>query len=160
MIVLGIGHASHVLNTGALAEQGVEYLGRHPFRTLGAAVSFLLLSFLFAYLAARVVHHKKAAALEPGATGWTGALWASRPDNNHAVMATVELKDGRRLAGLVKAFTIEADDNRELTLAGEIYASPLAGQPLKRTKDTFVVLREDQITLVAGQYVDMGRPMT
>jgi hypothetical protein len=69
-------------------------------------------------------------------------------------LLTVELKDGRRVVGVARSFTYEFADNRELALRSPLAVQLRADTPLIDSDDAFIVLRENEISSIAGRYVE------
>ena len=70
-----------------------------------------------------------------------------------AVSVQVELHDGRKLAGPLAAFSSAVEPNREIVLRRPIkVAGP--GTAVVDLRADFVTLREDQIAVLSGQYVN------
>lgn len=144
-----------VVDAGALADDPGRYLLFHPVRVLGPTLAAFGLSWAIAWVVAQLMFAKSEPMVDPAATVWGRTFWDSRPSEQHVVVATVELKDRRRVAGQLSGFSIELEDSRELALARPIAAS-LPGQPLVEVEDDFVILREEQIASIAGNYVLPG----
>ncbi|HWB70047.1 MAG TPA: DUF6338 family protein, partial [Solirubrobacterales bacterium] len=67
---------------------------------------------------------------------------------------TVELNDGRWIAGAYRKATVERDENRELCLQQPLGMAARAGAPmLPESDDEFVILREKEIRLIKGRYL-------
>ena len=107
-----------------------------------------------ALLAARIVFAKRESVFEPGATTWRSLFFDKRPPSKPLVVTTLELKDGRRLAGRIGSFTAELEDSRELGLVGPLFASPNGRARLEPMGGDFIVLREEQIATITGVYVE------
>jgi Family of unknown function (DUF6338) len=91
-------------------------------------------------------------------SGWYAAFERMLPAN-HGIKATVELLDGRKISGIIQAFTAEQGpvDERELTLvksndAAMSVESP-GGGPVATLAEDFVVLRGSDIRYVAASFV-------
>jgi hypothetical protein len=65
---------------------------------------------------------------------------------------TIELRDGRKCAGVLAGFTSQLDESRELALVAPIAMTPQKGGALVKTRDAFLLLREQDILYVAGRY--------
>jgi len=87
-------------------------------------------------------------------SGWYSAFERGLPQR-HGIVATVELDNGRAVAGVVRAFTAEPTpvDDRELILAAPPGQSMLVrdttGQ-VQELVDQFLVVRGDQVRYITG----------
>jgi len=151
--VLGVARSKDWIDTAKLHEDAGGYLLAHPWRCFAAAVVFYALAYGLAYVSSTFFLRKSTAAIVPGATGWTQAMRASLPQGK-AVSAMVELRDGRKLAGVVASFTSAEKENRELVLRKPIKASAGPGRNEVELSADFIALREEQIALVSGRYVN------
>jgi hypothetical protein len=151
--VLGVAHSKGWIDTAKLHEDAGGYLLAEPWRCFAAAIVFYTLAYGLAYAASRFFLRKSTAAIVPGATGWTQAMRASLPKDK-AVSAMVELRDGRKLAGVVASFTSAEKENRELVLRRPIKASGGPGRGEVELSADFITLREEQIVLFSGRYVN------
>jgi hypothetical protein len=130
------------------------YVLNEPAKFFASAIGFYVLAYSLAFLASVFVYRDDRAVIEPGATGWLRAMWVDLPDAQKPPVITVELKDGRKIAGGLRSFTAAPDENREIVLARPLVATAgPKGSPVKLNED-FVVLREDQIAVVSGVYGD------
>jgi hypothetical protein len=155
MLVLGLVRVKHFVDPSVLSAEGPRYLVRHPFRGFGGLAAMFALSSAMAFFLARVLHRSQADHLETGTSVWYRVLWKGRPTQNHLPLITVDLKDGRRVVGVLRTFTASVEENRELALSKPIAAGIPANGPLQRTKDEFVILREEEIASVSGVYRDL-----
>jgi hypothetical protein len=153
MVVLGVGRWWGVIKASSLARDPGTYLLLHPFRGLGSVLAMFILSCVAAWIAARAVFVRRESVFEPAGTAWGKVMWEDRPTPSHVVLATVELKDGRRVAGVVRSFTAELAANRELALTRPLGAQLDAGKPMLEIDDDFILLREEQIVSIAGRYI-------
>ena len=141
-------------NRAALIEGAGRYLVFHPGRLGLTLLIVLVVSYGLAWLTARYAPGRGAEVFAD--SGWYGALERKLP-KNHGVVATVELQDGRTIAGVVRAFTAEPTpvDDRELMLAASGESPMLVRMPDGRVtsiNDQFVLLRGDQIRYITGEY--------
>jgi hypothetical protein len=153
MVVLGIGRWWSVIKASSLARDPGTYLLLHPFRGLGSVLATFSLSCVLAWIAARAVFKSQESVFHPAGTSWAKVMWEDLPSASHRVLVTVELKDGRRVVGVVRSFTAELAANRELALTPPIGAQFAAGKELIQIDDDFILLREEQIVSIAGRYV-------
>lgn len=136
-----------------LLEDPAAYIFAEPVRIFTAALAFYGLTYGAALALALAAYRGSTAAIQPGVTGWAQAMWVNVPDKKKtAVKVTVELRDGRRIAGGLGSFTPGSEGNREIVLIKPLIAT--AGRDGRGTplKDDFVVLHEDQIAVVSGKY--------
>ncbi|MGH2942007.1 MAG: DUF6338 family protein [Solirubrobacteraceae bacterium] len=142
-----------VVDVSALLDDPGRYLLLHPARGLGPMLVTFGLSCVLAWAAGRLLFVRRESVFHPGSTAWIEAMWDARPSEGHFVLVTVELIDGRRVAGLVRGFTTELDDNREIALHRPIGAQANQNTKMVETGDDFLVLREKQIASIAGRYI-------
>ena len=154
--VLGVAHSKGWIDTAKLHQDAGGYLLAEPWRCFAVAAIFYALAYGLAYAASRFFLRKSTAAIVPGATGWTQAMRASLPEGK-AVSAMVELRDGRKLAGVVASFTSAEKENRELVLRKPIKASSGPSGGAVELNADFITLREEQIALLSGRYVNTGK---
>jgi hypothetical protein len=127
------------------------YIGHHPLRLLWLVSVALLVAYAIAYLAARITHRGKHESIRPGSSGWTEAMFNMCP-KGYATIAAVELRDGRRVEGVLRAhMSTPGDENRELYLVAPIRVQPLHGSVTSLT-DSFILLREKDILAIGGEY--------
>lgn len=151
MVVLGVAATWWgTLDSKAFADDPGTYVLLHPFRGLGPVLAMLTLSCLLAWLAALVVFARRESVFEPGGSVWAQVLWHDLPKPNHLPLLTVELKDGRRVIGVARSFTYEFTESRELALGSPLAVQLRADKPLINSDDAFIVLRENEISSIAG----------
>ena len=154
MIVLGAARWVDVIDTPAFIDDPGRYVLLHPFRSVGPLLVTFVLSSGLAHLLARAVFAKSESVFEPAGSAWARMIYDDRPTNDHHVILTVEMKDGRYLIGLVRTFTAELDGARELALTQPIGVAAGPGAPVIRLDDRdFMLIREEQIAHLAGTYV-------
>jgi hypothetical protein len=150
--VVALTKWSAVLDWRVLVEHPKQYLARHPFRLVGPLATALLLSYVVAYGLGLAMHARSAKVIHPGLTMWQQALWLDRPSEKHSTIATVELRDGRTVTGMVQGFTVQQVDHRELLLRAPLAVQRRAGANPEKLPDAFVIVREDELVYVAGRY--------
>lgn len=139
--------------TDELLEDPLAYLFAEPMCVFSAALAFYALAYGAAFTLASVVYRGSAAAIQPGVTGWAQAMWLNVPNKKEtAVKVTVELKDGRRIAGGLGGFTPGSEGNREIVLVQPLKGTAKQGGQGQVMTDDFVVLHEDQIAIISGVY--------
>jgi hypothetical protein len=158
MAVLSLGRWWEFLDTSALADDPARYLLTQPLPGLGSLLGIIALSCALASLAALVVFVTRESVFEPSGSTWVRAFYEDRPPDKPTVMATIELTDGRLLAGPVRSFSAQLDENRELALGAPLAASAGAGEPLSPVGGDFIVVREKQIAAITGRYLDPAQP--
>jgi hypothetical protein len=151
-IVLSIGKATGYLDTAALAADFNAYLLGSPAKTFSALVAFYAIAYLAAWCGA-AVRHRGAKDYRPDGSAWYDTFATSCPPKSIPFL-TVELNDGRWIAGAYRKATVERDENRELCLQRPLGAAAHAGAPmLPEDDDEFVILREKEIRLIKGRYL-------
>lgn len=150
--VLVVGKLTKLLNTGQLAEDFNSYLLTEPGRSFGSLIVFYGLAYFGAWAAA-TIRHRGDSDFRPDGSAWYQAFAQSCPADAVPFL-TVELKDGRWIAGAYKDATVERDDNRELCLQQPLGAAPRAGAQMRpEPNDEFVLLREEDIRQIKGRYL-------
>jgi hypothetical protein len=158
LAVVGVMNAVGALDPSRLAQDGSDYVIRHPLASLGAFIAILILGCLGAYCASRFVHHTKPKAILPGHSAWQMAFWHDRPEGN-AVWATVELMDGRQISGLLKTYGTEpASEERELVIEAPIGFRAAPSAKTVRLDEDFIVLRDSRLAYISGRYLDPNNP--
>ena len=152
-IVLGAARFHGFIDTAALHNDAAGYLLAHSWRCLAAAAAFYALAYGIAFAASLLIHRQTSGVIEPGATGWTRAM-RSRVPPKKAVRVMAELNDGRKVAGVVTDFSSAPEQNREVVLGAPIVATIGRSDETVLVGADFLALREDQITLLSGRYVD------
>jgi hypothetical protein len=128
-----------------------------PGRVIGCALAALILSYVLADLAARLLYlvlsgkHSSGVGVYRQHTIWYDTLEENRP-KGYGVVATVEMLDGCQFLGSLVGFTPTDVDNRELALEGEIAIRRPGRNAERFTGGDFVLIREDQIKYVAGRF--------
>lgn len=159
VVALTAARATRLLpDRDALVDGAGRYLVFHPGRIGLALLIVIVTSYGLAWLVARYTPGRGAEVFPDSA--WWGAFERQLPAH-HGVVATVELRDGRTLAGVVQAFTAEPTpvDDRELTLSASAHAPMVvrtAEGQISQIDDQFVLLRGEEIRYIAGSY----RPLT
>jgi hypothetical protein len=153
---LGVGDLAGFLDLHDLATTPGDYLVENPGKAALALAIVFVVSYGLAALLATVPPGKGPRVFPD--SGWYAAFERKRP-KDHAIVATAELRDGRKLTGLVKAFTAEQMpvDERELTLERTSVSQmqvlmPGAEEAQALTED-FIVLRGSEIVYVAASFV-------
>jgi hypothetical protein len=152
-IVLILGRELNLIDPTGFADDPGTYVIEHPLRALGSLLAVFLLSCLLSWLAALAVFAKRAAVFEPAGSTWARMFHEDKPQDDTEVIATVELIDGRRLAGRVRSYTAQLEDDREIALKGLLGAAPSNTAPLQAMSCDFIIVRESQVATIAGVYL-------
>lgn len=113
------------------------------------ALVVLAVSCLLAASLARVLYGKLAANIYPNGTAWRQVFG----DLSKTVALTVELRDGRQVAGVVRGYTVSDEADRlELTLASPLSYRVGKGEA-KRLDGEFFVVEAGEIVYMAGKYI-------
>ena len=134
----------------ALAKHGTNYSIAHPASVAGLALGVLLGSFILAGVGARFTYRNLAASIRLH-SAWHEVL---RKQKEMSPYATVELRDGRVVAGPVAFYTVEETppDCRDLVLLRPIKAAPKVGGTFVDVADHRLVLRGSDIAALGVQY--------
>lgn len=159
LLVFGLGDATGLLAVQDLANHGWKVLTEDTWRWLAAFTLVLALSYGAVWASARA-RYRQVSGHDPAGAGWNRAFSDQRPADHYAV-ATAHFRDGVKITGYVLGWTSHLADSRELLL-GEALAiqGPNDAEP-RRMPRAFVLIREDDLLYLAGQYVprqDTGEP--
>jgi Family of unknown function (DUF6338) len=161
LVALMFGKLLSFLDVTALSNQTGQYVVRHPGHASLGVLVVLVVSYGLAWLVAANMPGRGARVYPDSA--WYAMLERRLPAE-HAIVATVELRDGRRITGLVRSFTAEQTpvDDREITLGRSEIDSmkvllPQAEQPTD-LGDDFIILRGGDIANLAARYVPLQPP--
>lgn len=152
-----IAQQTGLLDVGALLRHPGDYVRDSSGRVIGCALAALILSYVVADLAARLLYRVPSdkQSQERGVyrqhTIWYDALERNRP-NGCGVVATIEMADGCQFLGSLAGFTPTDVDNRELALEGKIAIRRPGREAELFTGGDFILIREDQVEYVAGRY--------
>ncbi|MGA8744326.1 MAG: DUF6338 family protein [Solirubrobacterales bacterium] len=151
-IVLSFSKASGFLDTNALADDFNSYLLTEPARSFTCLVAFYGLAYMAAWAVA-ALRHRGENDFKPDGSAWYQAFANGCPADSVPFL-TVELNDGRWIAGAYKKATVERDENRELCLQRPLGIAAKAGAPMEdEPHDDFVLLREKEIRQIKGRYM-------
>jgi hypothetical protein len=152
-LILTAVDATNWIVADDLLKDPTAYLFAEPVRVFSAALAFYALAYGAAFTLAVIVYRGSTAAIQPGVTGWAQAMWLEVPEKKTtAVKVTVELKDGRRIAGGLGGFTPGSEGNREIVLVPPLRGTAKQGGRGQPMADDFVVLHEEQIAVISGVY--------
>lgn len=149
--VLALADVTSFIDSRALALSPGTYLLTNAWRSLVVLATLLALAYGGTWVVACRIYGGDG-AVDPGGSSWWEAF--RRASAGRFVRVTVELRDGRRIAGQVGGFTAESVDNRELGLVAPIAAQAAPGAPARDLKDDFLLLREEDVAFIAGRYRD------
>jgi hypothetical protein len=155
VVALLVGKIVGFLDVDAIAKAPGHYLITHPEDLVFALVVVFLVSYGLAWLVATYAPGKGPRVFPD--SGWYAAFERMRPEG-HVIVATAEMRDGRKLTGLVQSFTAEQTptDDRELTLKRSTISSMQVLMPDGRQEDLnedFIILRGSEIVYVAASFV-------
>jgi hypothetical protein len=156
-VALIVGKQTGLLDVVALSRHPGNYLATHPARTGAALLVVLAVSYGAAWAVPRFAPGKGARVYPD--SGWYGAFERRLP-KGFGIVATVELKDGRSVAGAVSSFTAEQTpiDDRELVLAappGKAMAVRMPNGATSELNDQFILLRGDLVAYVSASYAPL-----
>jgi hypothetical protein len=142
--------ALHVIDVHQLSAYPHAYLAHHPLRLLWLVTLALGTAYGLTYLAVRVVYWGQPISIELG-TAWTQAFKAARdPGTGIFIYATVELRDGRKIEGVLRSHSTEVGDNRELLLGRPIQVRIGMGEP-EPIEDEILLLREVDVRTLSAK---------
>jgi hypothetical protein len=151
-IILVAGKATDFLDTDQLAADFNAYLLTEPARSFGSLVAFYGLAYFGAWVAANIAHHGDG-DFTPDGSAWYQAFAEACPADAVPFL-TIELCDGRWIAGAYQQATVERDDNRELCLRQPLGRAVAAGERMQPISgDEFILIRENDIRLIQGRYL-------
>jgi hypothetical protein len=108
---------------------------------------------LLVYKGIRYGKKPQRAGFSENATGWTQAMFNERPHEKSVVLAVIELVDGKKYSGVVRGFTAESAENREIRLTAPLAMTRTSDGLLERVDGLdFVLLRERDIRSITGRY--------
>lgn len=154
LLALTVGEATDLLDTSKLAEDPTRYVATEPLRSLVSLALVIGISYGGVWVVTTKMLHPGEPIISPGETAWYGVFHRMLPEH-HGVYATVELRDGRAVAGLVIAYTPEPEEPRELVLSkpadGSLWSRDEDGNAVE-LPDTFIVLQGADIAAISGRY--------
>ena len=158
LLALAFGEWSNLIEPSDLADHPGRYAVDEPLRSLGALSVALAISYGVVWFVTTQLIHRGKATIGPGESSWYAVFRRMLPDRR-GVYVTAELRDGRAVAGLAIAYTVDDRGPRELVLS-----APVNGTLWERTKDgaaiqlpdTFMVLQGDDVLSVSGRYTELG----
>jgi hypothetical protein len=158
LATLAIGDVTGLLNTRAIADAPATYAATEPARSLLGLGLVLALSYGTVALGTWLLLGRGRQVITPGETAWYAAFHRMLPAG-HGVYATLELRDGRAVAGLVVAYTPEFEERREIVLlrpvGGQLYERTPAGEA-RPLADTFMLIQGQDVLSIAGRYTPLA----
>jgi len=150
LVALLIARWTGRIDLHKLSKNGTEYTLTHPVPVFTLLLGVLAGSYLLAGVATLAFQRKARATLRPHSV-WYELL---RRQEAGRAFATVELRDGRVVAGPVAYYTVEEapPDCRELVLMSPIRARGGPGAPFVDVADDRLVLRASDIAALSVKY--------
>jgi hypothetical protein len=154
LAVLALSDVTGLLDTVALTHEASDYLVTHPARVLATGALVGLVSYGSVWAAVSWAYRGSTAEIRQS-NAYFSAAEDERPAD-HGVLATVELRDGRAVTGVLRAFNFyDATREGELLLTapldGKIECRALDGST-SAISDGFVVFDLKDVLYLAGQY--------
>lgn len=165
LFTVGVGDATGFLDADALRRDATTYILAEPLRVLLALTVVLALSYGTVWLLTTQLIHRGAPTISPGETAWYAAFHRLLPEE-HGAYVTVELRDGRAVAGIVIVigYTPDTDEPREILLSRPLRSNLWlrgADGTVTALPDAFLILQSPDIFMIGGRYAptaDGGRP--
>lgn len=161
LLVSFIAQITGWVDVGALIDEPQSYASDETARIILAAFAVLVLSHVVADTTARKLYPKIPAQDADRLGGfaatsaWHQHFWTNRPSKTHGSTALVVLANGVGISGEVATFTADPNaENRELVLRPPIFIRGSSGGGSVEFTGDFVLIREDQISFIAGRYVE------
>ena len=158
LLTLGLAEDIGFLNSGAIRHDALAYTVAEPLRVLASLALVILISYGLVWIIAKVLL-RGGTEISPGETGWYAAFHRMLPDQ-HGAYVTVELRDGRAIAGLVVGYTPDNDEPREILLTspagGSLWLREEPSGPAHALPDSFIALQSPDILTVSGRYTPLA----
>lgn len=141
------------MNLHALAKHGTDYALTHLSSVAALLFAVLIGSFILAATSSLAVHRNLPSSIHLH-SAWHEVL--RRQKGGKSPYATVELRDGRVVAGPVAFYTVEEapPECRDIVLLRPIRAAPKVGQDFVEVNDHRLVLRGSDIAALGIQYFE------
>jgi hypothetical protein len=153
ILVLLLARETSWLEPKALADSTTIYVLRNPLRAPVAFATVFVLGYAGAAAAAHLIYRRKNPLIQPGLAPWHRVFLQDRPGNESSVFVTVHMRDGKRIAGALGAYTLEHAENREVALVAPIAIQEDEAQQATVARESFVVLREADVLYMTGHYI-------
>lgn len=145
------------IDAAAVERDAGRYVLEQPLRVLLVLGSTLVLSHVVVWtVTTKIAYRGKPREIQPGGSMWYAAFRSLVPEG-HGTLVTIERKDGSALTGLLGSATADESPSREiLVIAPEnrpIYARASRNSVAQGLSDTFVIIRAEDIDLIAGVYL-------
>lgn len=139
-----------ILDAHALVQAPRAYAAEHAVGVSVGVFGYLALSNSLGYLlATRVFFRDSEQAVRPGHSAWTTDLVT--PPENGSILASVALRNGMQVHGLVSSVVSDDSENRELALKRPIAIQPDAKSEVTEVNADVLVLRERDISFIVGR---------
>lgn len=151
LLVLAVTETADFADGDRLVSAPADYVVDSPLRVLGLLLTAGVLANGGAALVAVLMHRGSEASIKPGYSAWHFLL--ADEVGVHRKYATVELRDGRSVAGWVAAYTVEpADpDKRELILSTPLRVKKSSDGQFELMLDDGIILQGADIVAISVQ---------
>jgi hypothetical protein len=151
-IALFVFRELDVIVPAALERDGTGYLLLHPLRAFLVLAGAATASLALAWIAARIVYRGDPPSQRPGTT-WRQVLGANK---DRAAVATVALRSGRLIQGVILAYELHPPtEPRDIALGQPLFVVDAATASTTRLFGDALVLSEGEIEWIS---VDYARP--
>lgn len=167
LIVLLVGEAIGGIDSEQLVADRFTYVIREPGTSLLALVAFLIVSYgstaVIAYLRYTPfdVKREHRREIHPADDPWFKAFSRDAP-SDHTAAVTLGMRDGRRIDGILSAFSMEDSGRRGIVLAppigGHITVAESVEAERKSLKSDRLVLDEDDVREIFVRYFPLDAP--
>jgi hypothetical protein len=150
MVGLIVAHWLGWVDLSRLGSGGTDYALTHPARVFSLALAVFAASLLASWRLSVVLHRGLPATLHQHSV-WHQLM---RRQEEGAAFATVELRDGRTVAGPVAYYTVQeaSPEDRELVLIAPIRARRNDDADYEPVTDSRVVLRASDMVALSVKY--------
>ena len=150
LVVLLAASWSGAVSLSTWLAEGHVYVVRHVPALAAAGLLIVIASYALAWGLARFIFRGLPASVRPEYSVWFQIFHPINPRDLR--FATVELNDGRLVAGYVHAYTVDDDaSSRELALRAPIFTSTGPDGARTVTNDDFLILGADEIRYIGVQ---------
>jgi hypothetical protein len=145
------------IDVGSLLGEPGEYVKVEPWRCVIFGLLAAVVSFAIADLAGKhQIGQIKTDASDDAAAYRNRTIWWETFNNRpkgKSVAISAELSSGLMLSGILRGYTPTEADDRELKV-GRVVLRRGNSEPVKASKDEFMLLRESQLNYLLAEYVD------